>query len=211
MLQILFVAIAISGFAHILSDLKQKWSLTYIFKPLTILIIIVMVIFYSDLEIAYIQWVLFGLLFSLLGDIFLMLRPQKFIPGLISFLIAHLFYIYAFWQSLQGNDIYWLAMFVLPIGGIYLLILWKHLGKYRWPVVAYFIAISSMLYLAVALFLVEMSIMASYALLGAVLFAISDGILAWRKFVKPVKYGQLYVMTSYYTAQCLIALSAVYY
>lgn len=205
------VLIFLSAAAHIVCDLKQRWTLTYIFKPLTMLLIIGLLIFKSDLEVAYNQWILVGLLLSLVGDVFLMLRPQKFTAGLVSFLLAHLAYIYAFYQATAGNFISSLAAILLPIGAIYLAVLWKHLGKYRWPVLTYFIAIGAMLFFASALFIAEMSLMSKYALLGATLFALSDSILAWRKFVKPMKYGQLYIMASYVTAQTLLALSAVYY
>lgn len=204
-------AIIASGLGHIFSDYKEKWSLTYIFKPLTMLIIIGMVFVKADLEIEYSQWILLGLGLSLIGDIFLMLRPQKFIAGLVSFLLAHLAYCYAFYQSLIGNDIHWLAGVLLPFGLIYLVILWKHLKSYKIPVLCYFLAIGTMLFLATALLIVEVSLMSKYALVGAILFAISDGILAWRKFAKPMKYGQFYVMTTYFAAQTLLALSAVYY
>ncbi len=208
---ILLILIVASGLVHIVSDYKERWNLTYIFKPLTMALIIGLLIFKSDLEVAYNKWILIGLVFSLVGDVFLMLRPQKFISGLLSFLVAHLCYVYAFYQSVKGNDIHWLALSLLPLGLIYLAILWKYLGKYRLPVIAYFVAIGSMLFFASALLIVEMSLMSKYALVGAILFAISDGILARRKFVKPMKYGQFYIMTSYFTAQTLLALSAVHY
>ncbi|NVJ65434.1 MAG: lysoplasmalogenase [Gammaproteobacteria bacterium] len=210
-IQLFIAAIIVSGTAHIVADYKQKWSLTYLFKPLTMLLIIGLLLLKADLEVSYNQWILLGLVFSLVGDIFLMLRPQKFIAGLVSFLVAHLCYVYAFYQGLIGNDISWLAAVLLPIGIIYLAILWKHLGKYLWPVVAYFMAIGAMLFFASALFLVEMSLMTKLALLGAILFAISDAILAWRKFVKPLKYGQFYVMATYFSAQTLLTLSAIHY
>jgi len=210
-MSIFLIIISIVAILHIVSDVKQKWLLTYIFKPLTMLIVIGLVLVKTDLEVSYNQWILVGLVLSLIGDIFLMLRPQKFIAGLVSFLMAHLCYVYAFFQSTQGNDIHWLASLLLPFGLIYLAILWKHLGKYRAPVLAYFIAIGSMLFFASAMFIVEMSLMSKYAFIGAILFAISDGVLAWRKFVKSMKYGQFYVMSTYFSAQTLLALSAVHY
>ncbi len=203
--------IVILGLVHILSDYYEKWSLTYLFKPLTMLFILALVWFKADMELAYSRWIICGLFLSLIGDIFLMLRPQRFIEGLVSFLLAHIAYIFAFYDSVKGNNISWLAFSLLPFGLIYLAYLWKHLGKYRFPVLSYFITIGLMLFFASALFIVEMSSMAKFALAGAILFAISDGVLAFRKFVKPLAFGQFYVMITYVAAQTLIALSAVYY
>jgi uncharacterized membrane protein YhhN len=44
---------------------------------------------------------------------------------------------------------------------------------------------------------------------GALLFFISDAILAWYRFVTPLKYGRLANMVVYHTAQFLLALGAV--
>lgn len=207
-----FVAlIAVSGLAHIISDYREKWSLTFIFKPLTMLIIISMVLIFADLTTAYTQWIVAGLVLSLIGDVFLMLRPQRFMAGLASFLLAHILYVIAFYDSVSTAAWSWIAGWFLPVALIYLAVLWKHLKKYRWPVVGYFMAIGAMLFFAGTLLLTEFSIMSKLAFLGALLFALSDGVLAWRKFVKPLKFGQLFIMATYFSAQTLIALSAVYY
>ena len=210
MIQVMLVVIAVSGLLHIISDYKEKWTLTYVFKPLTMIFIIGLLVAKADLEDVYTRWVLAGLIASLIGDIFLMLRPQRFIAGLASFLIAHVLYVLAFYSSVQGSAISWLALVFIPFAAIYLVYLWSKLGSYRWPVVGYFMAIGSMLFFASALFIVEMSLMSKYALVGALLFALSDGVLAYRKFVKPFKAGQAIIMTTYFAAQVLIALSAVY-
>lgn len=193
------------------SDYKEKWGLTYIFKPLTMLLIMGLLIGYGDLSNIYSQWILAGLSISMVGDVFLMLRPQKFIAGLVSFLVAHVLYVIAFYLGVRGNQISWYAMAMIPFGLMYFVFLSRYLGSLRIPVAGYFIAISAMLFFASALFLIEMSLMAKLALMGAILFAVSDGILAYRKFVKPIKYGQFYVMSTYFSAQTFIALSTVYF
>jgi uncharacterized membrane protein YhhN len=43
---------------------------------------------------------------------------------------------------------------------------------------------------------------------GAALFFLSDAILAWNKFVSPIRYGRLMNMASYHLGQLLIALAA---
>lgn len=45
--------------------------------------------------------------------------------------------------------------------------------------------------------------------LGGILFATSDGLLALDRFVTPLAHSQILVMTTYYAAQLLIALSVV--
>src|SRR5690625_7893360 len=50
----------------------------------------------SQLDSTFSKWVVIALLFSVVGDIFLMLEDKWFVHGLASFLVAHLFYIGGF-------------------------------------------------------------------------------------------------------------------
>ena len=43
---------------------------------------------------------------------------------------------------------------------------------------------------------------------GAALFLLSDMILSWNKFVSPVPYSNILIMTTYYSGQLLIWLTA---
>src|SRR5215213_9375630 len=69
----------------------------YVFKPLTTALIILVALqaghgtagFYTPLIVA-------GLVCSLAGDVFLMLPRDRFVAGLVSFLLAHLCYVAAF-------------------------------------------------------------------------------------------------------------------
>lgn len=171
------------------------------------LIIIFMLSSFADLSLSSSQWILAGLILSTLGDVFLMLRPQKFIAGLASFLVAHIFYVIAFSSKLNSLSIPLVSYWVIPIAVGYFIYLWPKLGEMKLPVLFYFSAISLMLISATALYIQAPTNTHSLLLLGAILFAISDGILGYRKFVKPFMYGQVAVMTTYFSAQCLLALS----
>jgi uncharacterized membrane protein YhhN len=46
------------------------------------------------------------------------------------------------------------------------------------------------------------------ASLGAMLFFLSDGFLAWDKFVSPFRHGDLMVIVNYHLGQILIILGA---
>jgi uncharacterized membrane protein YhhN len=45
---------------------------------------------------------------------------------------------------------------------------------------------------------------------GAVLFLISDTLLAWNRFVRPVRFGSLGVHVTYHVAQGLLVLSLLH-
>jgi uncharacterized membrane protein YhhN len=48
---------------------------------------------------------------------------------------------------------------------------------------------------------------APIAILGAVLFYASDGILGWNRFVQPLPHGRLAVMTTYHLGQIGLVLA----
>lgn len=69
------------------------------------------------------------------------------------------------------------------------------------PVAVYLLVLTAMLWRALA--------QGGSAGWGALLFALSDGILAWDIFVQPLPYARLVTMSTYYLAQLLITLSVL--
>ncbi|NIN65212.1 MAG: lysoplasmalogenase, partial [Anaerolineae bacterium] len=67
------------------------------FKPLTTFLILLMALVSPGATTSlYRGAIVLGLAFSLVGDVFLMLPSDRFLLGLISFLLAHMAYIGAF-------------------------------------------------------------------------------------------------------------------
>jgi len=93
---ILNYLILVCGIGTIFSDKLENRKFFYILKPLTtILIIILAYTLDPTYSILYKNLLIIGLIFSLMGDIFLM-SERFFLPGLISFLCIHLLYIGVF-------------------------------------------------------------------------------------------------------------------
>lgn len=146
-------------------------------------------------------WLL-GICFGLAGDLLLLSR-SGFLAGLFSFLLGHLCYIAGFYH-LQGKIPHFTA--VLPAaltalaGYTYLarLLIAQRNKKYLLPV---------LLYVAVTATLVVFALesRASSALWGAVLFAVSDFLLAFNKFARQTWYAEAGVSLTYYWAQWLLA------
>jgi uncharacterized membrane protein YhhN len=55
----------------------------------------------------------FGLVFSLAGDVFLMLPKERFVGGLVSFLLAHIAYIIGFNDSIPPLNLVTLVVVIL--------------------------------------------------------------------------------------------------
>ena len=76
-----------SGAACIGADYAGQQARVYVFKPLTMLLVLALALQPSTSTNALYQWTLVaGLLFSLAGDVFLMLPSDRFVAGLASFL-----------------------------------------------------------------------------------------------------------------------------
>lgn len=163
-------------------------------------------------------WFGLGLLFSLSGDVFLMLPQEQFIAGLVAFLFAHLSYIAGFNNTPPPINIVSviLALIVsLTTFQFYQKISYslQHTSKtkLRFPVMIYTIVISLML-VSGLITLVREEWAAFPAILvsvGAFAFYFSDAFLAWDKFVKHVPYGRLLVIVTYQLGQMLIIIGAV--
>ena len=151
------------------------------------------------------RWLIGALAASLAGDAFLMVEGF-FVPGLASFLLAHLAYIAVLrrgqrWFAHRGA----LAA-TLAIGlGIYLL-LW-HGGlppALRLPVAVYVTVIALMAAQALGRAHQLRRRGATLVALGACSFLCSDAVLATNRFVQPLPWAALWVLASYYLAQGLI-------
>jgi len=152
------------------------------------------------------RWLVFvALLWSLGGDLWLVF-PSGFVPGLLNFLVAHVLYIAAF---TPGSTTILVLLPFLAGGLAMLAYLWPHLGKDRIPVLVYVGVIVAMGWRAAARALApgvpEPS--GTLALVGAIVFMVSDGVLATDRFARPFAAADAVVMVTYYAAQVLIALS----
>ena len=203
----LLLLIILSGILHIIGLIIENPSLKMVFKPLTTLLIIFFAFSRGDAVSAYKTLLLAGLVFALIGDIFLMLPREQFVAGLVSFLIAHLFFILAF----TGNHgFYWNWIYLAPIFVYFTLlinILIKHTGKMTLPVIVYSVVIMIFVWQAAGRYATLPNSFTVFALYGAILFVLSDSLLAYDKFVKPMKWAHSVVMILYWTALYFLALS----
>lgn len=171
----------------------------------------------------YIKLTAAGLFLSAIGDFCLdmdHLYPVLFIVGLGAFLIAHVLYAVGL-GSLPSTSRPFMgaAIACFPLVMLYFY-LWDGLQKPEHagllaPVVVYMAAICWMIYTAAARSDIGVgkeheaaNTSKMCAILGALVFAASDSILAVDKFAQAIPLAKVYVMLSYYTAQVLIAQAA---
>lgn len=156
-------------------------------------------------------WFGLGILLSLVGDVLLMISLDRlFLPGLAAFLLAHLSYITGFRAELTTVNV-WSLILLAFIAINASRLLRRIVGAMRargentliLPVIAYGIVISIMLYAAMSTTsnLTWSPLAASLVSAGALLFVASDVILAWMKFVAPLKNGRIWNIALYHLGQ----------
>ena len=195
--------------------IREEWRWVYVLKPLSSLIVIAVAL----LSLLQPEWnpfytigILVGLAFSLAGDVALMFEEKRgaLLVGLGSFLLAHVAYavVFGIFGRLSAWDLLSAVLLTAAAVAVYRL-LEPSIGTMRWPVVAYIVAISVMVSRAVSTLLTPAfgTGQAAIVVLGAVLFYVSDAILALCRFRKPWKYRRI-SLAFYYTGQLLIALAA---
>lgn len=186
-------------------------SLNLFLKPILIPLLAFGVYFYRKFPSK--NTLLIALLFSWIGDVILLftdIAEIYFILGLVAFLISHITYCILFnKQTKRGIK---RNMVVFGIGSIliacYLIgmlsVLLPTLGDLRIPVTVYASVISIMLLFAFNGFLIWKKPGNVYVFLGAIVFVLSDSILAVNKFHTPIEKSSFFIMLTYLVAQYLI-------
>ncbi|UCF28848.1 MAG: lysoplasmalogenase [Chloroflexota bacterium] len=203
---VLTILAIISASLHMWGEYQGPDILIYIFKPLTMIFIITIAVLAKEPPNRRYKFaIIAGLLFSMMGDIFLMLPMDLFIAGLLSFLVAQIIYTYAF-RAGRPLRIKILAMLPFVIYGVVIyMILLPGLRGLAIPVAVYVIVILTMAWQAWDQWDDVRARWALLAFIGAVLFVISDSILALNKFGEPFVAARALTLTTYFSAQWLIA------
>lgn len=212
---LLWLPIFLAGLDWVAVAYKIK-RLEYLAKPAVMLALLAWLVLAGDLS-SRLLWFAFGLVFSLAGDVFLMLPRERFIQGLVAFLLAHIAYIAGFnpnFPPINAASILILFFIGMAAVGLYRRIAsglrTRQQEKWLLPVMVYSIVISLMLFSAL-MTLVRSDWMVLPSLLvgsGALLFFLSDTFLAWRKFVSPLPYGHMLVIVTYHLGQVAIITGA---
>jgi uncharacterized membrane protein YhhN len=193
-------------------------DLQYICKPL--LMPLLLIYFFTGTKSTGSSkkvWIVSGLLFSWSGDVLLMFQPKDeifFLFGLSAFLLAHIFYIIFFHrirvkENIKGNP--WLMVIVVIYYAALLTLLSPSLGTMKWPVRIYGIVISFMFMLAMHMLYIKKRNTGLLMMLGALLFVISDSMLAIDKFYHSFVMADVLIIVTYALAQLFIVEGAVKY
>lgn len=163
------------------------------------------------------KWVVLALFFSWAGDVLLIFQEKKsifFLLGLSAFLIAHIFYIIFFHkvrvkENVKSNP--WLLVVVVVYYAALITLLYSHLADMKTPVLVYGIVISFMFMLAMHMLFIKNKTAGKWMMVGALLFVMSDSILAINKFYQPFEAAGVLIMLTYGLAQLFISEGTIRY
>jgi uncharacterized membrane protein YhhN len=185
---------------------RNDRRLEYVCKPATMVFLLALAAALEVTDTSVQNWFLLALGLSLIGDVVLMLPRDRFVFGLVAFLLAHVAYIVGLWAEGVSilNFVIGLAitgLAVVIIGGrIVTAINAGDNPDAAAPVRAYIGVISLMLASAIGT-------AGALAILGAALFYVSDSLIAWERFVRPRAWHGLAIMVTYHAAQLSLTLS----
>jgi uncharacterized membrane protein YhhN len=199
--------------AEFRSDRQQ----VYFWKPLsTVLVIAVALLSFltPNVSASFTLWVTVGLILSLGGDVALMFESNRaFLVGLVLFLLAHVVYSIGFtlFNGFHLQDLITGAV-LLVIGLAIYLYLKPGLDGMQGPVLFYVLVICFMVNRALSTFFGDTftTTQAWLLSLGAILFMLSDLVLAVNRFRHPFEANR-FSLYLYYGGQLLIALSPSYF
>ena len=177
----------------------HPYPLSYVIKSLPTLIFAYLCFKYVKKPVKFLMGI--GYICCMCGDIFLDLsRTEFFMQALAAFLIGQIFYVIAFAQQLlyRKNRLY-LAIIPFLYASIVTIILLPRLGRFLVPVLVYIVVITVM-----GIFSSFLNSKGIRVFLGAMVFIISDSLIAINKFVAPFKYSTAIIISLYFIAQYLI-------
>lgn len=201
-----YLSLLVVLFAFLTIFFKLKNKNTVILKALTtFLCVLIALMNSSGIEFLIVS----GLFFGMLGDIFLEFK-DKFLFGMISFLIGHIFYSIGFALKFGVQSLLvFFAVYVFLII-LYFGILFKNTGNLKIPILIYVLAIGTMFSFSFSPIFKEVYYLRFILPLAGGLFVISDFLIAIRMFVKDFKCSEIIILGTYFTSQLIIALSTIF-
>jgi alkenylglycerophosphocholine/alkenylglycerophosphoethanolamine hydrolase len=200
---------------------KNVFWLRYLAKPLVIVALGIWLLC-QPLDFAVLFWFFLALVFSLIGDIWLLAPPRFFMLGLASFLLAHVCYIIGInnenlppltWPVIRLVSFFvFMGVFIYPLlfRGIK-----QRSGtrKLQGATLIYYIVLSLMAISATTtLYRPDWEYQTVvFVSAGGLLFFFSDFLLAFDRFIRPVNHGRMVVHISYHLGQFGLILGVVWH
>jgi uncharacterized membrane protein YhhN len=210
--RIFFYGYLAAGLTNVVSTILENQTLNQYSKPLLMPLLLAFVYERSKPTVTIKTLLLAAaIIFAWGGDIALMYPEEYFLAGVASFFVTQVLYIISFRRSTYGSmQLQWVKIIPIILFGVVLFyLLLPNAGNLAIPVFVYGLSLLTMV--AFATMREGKTSKQSYVsvLVGAVLFLLSDSMIAIDKFSIDIPFGRTAIMTTYIGAQLLIALGLV--
>jgi len=202
-----FLLISIADIVGVIFKLP---TIIFVFKPLIILSLITLYVLSVTKRNA---WYISALFFSFLGDVFLLFTGELFfIAGLVSFLITHLLFIKIVISQVKKYS--WLKVLfsIIPFLLVFSFLIYnlkEGLHEMLFPVIIYGLTISTFGAISFIDFLNTRSKKSLLMFSGALVFMLSDCVLAIDTYYLEDHINKILIMFAYILAQYLIYRSMI--
>ena len=207
------VGIGLASLVNWVSAWQSRMIAYYITKPIVLLGLILFMVFHAPITLATLPFLL-GLIFSLLGDIFLIPRGTRwFLVGMGAFSITQLMYIWGFNLSMVKLPVLVVAV-VAFLGGVVMMRLVVNrlsqsssVNKAILPFIKGYGALVLAMVVSALLCLARPAWSdwaAAMAGIGGILFFLSDGMIALDKLDRRLPRYRFWIIVTYHLAQFLI-------
>ncbi len=197
--------IALSAIAAIVASQLNIDNAFMVLKPLTTILIILIVVKFSEAGFSNLTTMTaIALIACLGGDVFLM-KEQYFVYGLGSFLIAQLLFTFIFYKFSNGKLYFTPLLILIAVGAFSYRTFLPMLGDLAIPVAIYNICILLMCWLGVNACLSRRDTLGLSLAIAAVLFVFSDTMIAVNKFVQPFDLSSVLILSTYWLSISIIA------
>ena len=178
---------------------RDHSALEYVSKPAATVAFLATAVTLDVVHDASWAWRVVALIFCILGDVFLMLPINAFVPGLASFAVAQVMFAISFATG-ETSALRWIVAAIVAIP-VVLVLAKRFVGAIRRaghaelvvPVSVYVVVITAMAVAAVA--------SGSWvAVAGATIFMVSDALIAETRFVKTRPWHSVGIMVTYHLA-----------
>jgi uncharacterized membrane protein YhhN len=202
---LLVALVLVAAFGNWTAVANQNKGLEYLCKPAVVLFLIGLALTLDPHDSGARSWFVVALVFSLAGDVFLMLPQDRFILGLASFFFAHLAYVIG--MVVDGVSVARMLAGILVIAASFLVVgtqivraAYASEPELALPVMAYMAVISAMVVTA-------FGVGEPLGVAGALLFYASDALIGWSRFVREYTWAPVVIIVTYQLGQLGLVLS----
>ncbi len=206
------VLYAIVALIHIVTCYFEEYDVVNHISKVLLMPLLILAVFLARAQMKYWALLIGALLFSWIGDVVLISDDESyFLYGLGAFLIAHIFYIVTFRKCKDDNHEipmmkrYPLTAIAIGVAGAAMFFKIKDgLEAMELPVLIYTAIIITMAIQALNRHKKTTARSFELVMIGALLFMVSDSIIALNRFNEPIEYASMWIMLTYCAAQYLI-------